>query len=82
MTMNTTWTPTNAIAASKSDSTIQTGYRLWVGTGGDVALMPLAQGPSGTAVTMKAVATGKMLDVAFCKIMSTNTTASNFVIWF
>lgn len=79
MTKSTIYTPTQAVAVTKSDSTIQQYSQLYIGTGGDVAVMPLAQGTGGTAVTFKAVGTGKTIDLVVCKVMSTNTTASNIV---
>lgn len=59
-----------------SDSTVVACSALYVGTGGDVAI--LAEGDSA-AVTLTAVPAGTVLPIACNKVMSTNTTATNIV---
>ena len=61
---------------TKNDSTVVNCQALYVGTGGDVAI--LADGDSA-AVTLTNVPTGSILPIACNKVMSTNTTASGFV---
>ncbi len=71
----------NFAAVTKSDSTTYAGARaLWVGTTGDVAVIPAIAG--GSAVTFTAVQGGTLLPIMVSKVMSTNTTASNMVILF
>lgn len=48
---------------------------LWVGTGGNVAVLPV----NGTAVTITNVASGTLLPIRILRVNSTNTTASNMV---
>lgn len=65
----------NFSAVTPSDSTEVNARGLYVGTGGDVALV----NTQGTAVTFKNVPTGTILPVFAWKVNSTNTTASNLV---
>lgn len=48
---------------------------LWVGTAGNVALVDM----DGTVATLLNVPNGTLLRIAFHRINSTNTTASNMV---
>jgi hypothetical protein len=56
---------------------------LWVGTGGNVAVImpqdPTAFGTVGSAVTFTNVPSGYLLPVSATRVMVTNTTASNIV---
>lgn len=63
-------------AVTKNDSTIVNCQALYVGTGGDVAI--LADGDTA-AVTLSSVPSGTILPIACSKVMSTSTTASNMV---
>lgn len=66
-------------AITKSDSTTYTeGRGLWVGTGGDVAVILK---DDTVAVTIPDVLGGTLLPIQVSKVMSTNTTASGFVIF-
>lgn len=65
-------------AVTPSDSTILAplARALWVGVGGDVAIL----GPNDTAaVTLKNVPSGSLLWTRAQKVMLTNTTATNIV---
>ena len=64
-----------AVAVTPSDSTVLDCRALYIGTTGNVAIMPLG---STTAVTFNAVPVG-WFPVACSKVMSTNTTASTIV---
>ncbi len=71
--------PAQSLAAvTKSDSTVyEPPLRgLYVGTGGDVAVM--ARGDTA-AVTLTNVPSGSILPIEIKKVMSTNTTGSGFV---
>lgn len=63
-------------AVTKSDTADNAFAYLYVGTGGDVAVVPAG---SATAVTFKNVPTGAYLWVKTSKVMSTNTTATDIV---
>lgn len=64
-------------ALTKSDATVLPITRaLYVGTGGDVAIMGAG---NTTAVTLKNVPSGTFLWVRVSQFMSTNTTASDVV---
>ncbi len=65
-----------AVAVTKSDSADNTFSYLYVGTAGDVAIIP--QGGS-SAITIVAVPSGQYVWCRCSKVMSTNTTASNIV---
>lgn len=68
---STTYAPTDPATGGRSS------FRaIYVGVGGDVALMPAG---STTAVTFKNVPTGTLLPVQPIKVMATNTTATNLV---
>lgn len=62
-------------AVTPSDSTEVNARGLYIGTGGDVAIV----NTQGTAVTFKNVPTGTILPVFAYKVNATNTTASNIV---
>lgn len=66
----------NAVAVTKSDSTVLNARALYVGGAGDVAIMPKK---GGTAVTFVAVPAGAILPVYAAKVMSTNTTATSII---
>lgn len=75
---NTPIFPTSAIAVTKSDTAAFSPSAIYVGTAGDVAVMPAD--PSGaTAVTFKNVPSGSVLPIMCIQVMSTNTTGSDFV---
>lgn len=66
-----------ALNVSKSDSTTHTNVRgVYVGTGGTVVLVDQNDNTS----TWVNVPNGTLIPIAAKKIMSTDTTASNFVI--
>lgn len=67
----------NFVAVTPSDSVDFTfaSRGLWVGTGGNVAVVGL----NGQVVTFTAVPSGTMLPVRAKRVNSTNTTASNIV---
>lgn len=67
--------PSDAVAITKSDSTILDLVGLYVGGTGDVALM----GEGGVAVTLSAVPVGTIIPMHIVKVMSTNTTATLLV---
>lgn len=72
---------TNAFAVTPSNSTKVSGFGLYVGTTGDVALMPVYQErlASPVAVTFTACPAGMIIPLAFSRVMATNTTATNLV---
>lgn len=75
---------TNAIAVTKSDTTVLNCLGFYVGGAGDVAILPLRESDSspqaaGSTVTFVACIVGKIYQVAAAKIMSTNTSATNIV---
>jgi len=65
-------------AVTKSDSTELLFNAVYVGTAGDVAISPTADG-TGDAVTFTGVPAGSILPVAGKRVMSTNTTADAMV---
>lgn len=70
---------TKLVSITKSDATDLTSNKiraLWVGTGGDVAVIALND---TAAVTIPNVQSGTVLPIAVVKVMSANTTASGFV---
>ena len=68
----------DGVAVSKSDTALAVTCRaFYVGTGGDVAVKFPG---NSTAVTLKNVPAGTLLPLAVSHIMSTNTTASDFVV--
>lgn len=71
----------DVVAITKSDTTDLSSYSLrglYVGTGGDVAVVTSAS-PTAAAVTLKNVAAGSILPIHVVKVMATNTTASDIV---
>lgn len=69
------------VAVTKSDSdTFRATNGVYVGTGGDLAVTPA--GPTGAngPVILKNVAGGVVLPIAVIQILSTSTTASDFVL--
>jgi hypothetical protein len=74
--------PTRMIAVTPNDSTDVTTTAtkgLWIGTGGNVALKGVGDTGAGTAVTLTNVPSGTYIPGAYCRVMSTNTTASAIV---
>lgn len=69
----------DALAVTKSDSTLVSFFGFYVGGTGDVAVVTSQQGPSGLPVIFKSVPAGQIIPLAVCRIMSTNTTATNIV---
>lgn len=71
--------PGHAFAITPSDSDdYKGGIVVYVGVGGDVAIVPF-QGDGSTAVTFKNLPAGACVPVVARKVMSTNTTATNLV---
>jgi len=64
-----------AITAHDSNNISSPVRAIYVGVGGDVAVVGL----DGTAVTFKNVPTGAILPVQAIRVNSTNTTATNMV---
>lgn len=65
----------DAVAVTKSDSTVVDITALYVGATGDVTVITWR----GTTVTFPTVPAGTILPIRCTKVMSTNTTASSFV---
>ena len=65
----------DAFAVTKSDATVIRAEALYVGTGGNVAVITR----KGTTITFTNVPSGTILPIACTKVMSTNTTASGIV---
>lgn len=65
----------DAFAVTASDATVIRAEALYVGTGGNVAVVTR----KGTTVTFSSVPSGSILPVAVTKVNSTNTTASGIV---
>lgn len=75
MTLRSDLLASDAVAVTASD-TVEVGYAgLYIGTTGDVTV----KGASGVAVTFTAVPAGKILPIAVCYVMATDTTASDIV---
>lgn len=69
---------TQYAACTPSDATtFSQPTAVFVGVGGDVALMPL---DGAGAITFKNVPSGTFMPVQCYKVMSTNTTATNIVL--
>ena len=64
----------DAVAITKSDSTVLDFSALYVGTTGDVAIVTAR----GSTVTIPSVPAGTILPIPGTKVMSTNKTASGF----
>jgi len=69
--------PTTSDVVTPSDTTVLTAGVLFIGTGGDINVVP-ADGYS--AVLFKNVADGTFLPLLVTKVYSTNTTAADIVI--
>lgn len=67
--------PGNAVAITKSDSTVVEFFGIYVGGTGDVTI----KGRNGVAVTFSAVPVGTTLNVYANRVMSTGTTATLMV---
>lgn len=78
---------TDAIAITKSDSTVLLGVRgVYVGSAGDVTVITqdawtaqIETGVAATPVTFSGFPAGAILPVHVAKVMSTNTSAGEFV---
>ncbi|TIR87352.1 MAG: hypothetical protein E5X05_01255 [Mesorhizobium sp.] len=68
-------TAQNAVAVTKSDTTVVLFDAVYVGGAGDLALRPVG----GTAVTFSGVPVGTTISLRCDRVMSTNTTATNIV---
>ena len=81
MAFNATLITTDAHAVTPSDSTVVNFFGLYVGTTGDLAVMPVAEESNATpvAVTFKSVGAGSIIPLNVCRVMATNTTATNIV---
>ena len=64
-----------AVTPSDSVDLPVASKRLWVGTGGNVALVTVA----GTSLTYTAVPSGTYLQIRASRVKSTGTTASNII---
>lgn len=69
---------TKGAAVTPSDATVVNFRGLYVGAGGNVAVV-FADDSTSTAVTFVGVVTGSTLPIAVKKVMSTNTTATSIV---
>lgn len=69
----------NAVAVTPSDSVNldDPARALFIGTGGNVVVIPAGSGAS--AVTFNNVQDGSILSVSAARVNATNTTASNIV---
>jgi len=65
-------------AVTPSDSTVVNFRALYVGAGGNVAVI-FRDDATDTAVTLVGVVTGTVLPISVKQVMSTNTTASSIV---
>ena len=77
--------PTRMVAVTPNDSTDVTSTAtkgLWIGVGGNVAVKGVGDGGAGTAVTLLNVPSGTYIPGAFCRVMSTNTTATNIISYY
>ena len=85
MAFQATLVSTNAFAVTPSDTTVIDAVCFYVGSTGDVAVMPkwqegvAARGGTPTPVTYKAVPAGVEIWLNICRVMETNTTASEIV---
>lgn len=81
MAYSTLLTTNNAFAVTKSDSAKIDAFGIYVGTTGDVSLMPYAQESAATptAVVFSAVPAGSIISLHISRVMSTGTSASNIV---
>lgn len=72
--------PTGAYAVTPSDTAQNIFTALYIGTAGDVNILPDDQAISSTSyVLFKNVPAGTTLPIAGKKVLSTSTTASNIV---
>lgn len=74
--MSAPFVAVNAIALTPSDVAVQPFSALYIGTTGNVAILP---NNSVVPITFNAVAVG-FFPVSGQKVMATNTTASNIVL--
>jgi hypothetical protein len=68
-------TPADAAAVTASDSTFVDFFGLYVGTGGDVAVVTA----KGNAVTFSSVPGGTIIPLRITQVKSTGTTATSIV---
>lgn len=68
------------VAVTPNDSTDLTfrSRAIFVGTGGDIAVIP-SHGDQSTPVVLKNVPSGAMLPIRVNRVMAANTTAQNIV---
>jgi hypothetical protein len=72
--------PAGAFAITPSDANRVNFTALYVGVGGDVALLPEDQNAvSGAAVTFKNAPSGSVLPIQGKKVLATGTTATNIL---
>lgn len=69
-------TARNAVAVTPHDTNSNRADALYVGTGGDVAILAVG---SGSSVTLSNVPDGTFIPIRVVKVLSTGTTASNIV---
>lgn len=67
-----------ALVKDDSNDLAQPTRAIFVGTGGDVAVV-LSDDPTASPVTFKNVANGSLLPIAVKRLMSTGTGASNII---
>jgi hypothetical protein len=77
MAMRNDQVPTDCAAVTPSDTADNSFVGLYVGGAGDVAVKSEAGGSGGAAVVFKAVPAGTILPIRTCRVMNTNTTATN-----
>jgi hypothetical protein len=72
--------PAGAFAITPSDAEPVNFTALYVGVGGDVALLPLDQNAlTGTAVTFRNAPSGSVLPIQGRKVLATGTTAASIL---
>lgn len=71
--------PSTAYTITPSDNTVVSYSGVYVGSTGNVAVIPLHEGPTGTVVTFVACPVGFKIPLMVCKVMANGTTASNLV---
>jgi len=72
-----TLVPSDAVAVTPSDTARIHLVGLYIGTGGDIAVVPAREG--AVAVTLAAVPAGSIIPLAIRQVLSTGTTASGIV---
>lgn len=81
MTYSTLLTTDNAFAVTPDDDAVISAFGFYVGTTGDVAVMPVYQEgqDSPTPVVFVAVPAGAIISLNICRVMETDTTAGDLV---